>query len=101
MRSYDLAAVEICSMRPPAKPFLANTLVAARRMLSRVAWAASSRTPGRRVPGDLAATLRRDGRLGVLAMGACAVLTARQGPLGYEIPRRPWVFLLGTPSFQH
>src|SRR6478735_11956157 len=59
MRSYDRAAFEISSMRPPASPCLAKTLVAAFRIASRVSCAACSRTPGRRASGDLLAGLRR------------------------------------------
>lgn len=47
VRSCERAAREICSTRPPAKPCLAKTLIAALRMASRVAAAAASRTPAR------------------------------------------------------
>src|SRR3954451_21726193 len=59
MRSYDRAAFEISSMRPPENPCLAKILVAAFRIASRVSCAACSRTPGRRASGDLLAGLRR------------------------------------------
>jgi hypothetical protein len=65
MRSVEWAALEIFSTRPPAKPFLANTSIAARNMLSRVA----TRPDGRPRAGFLAAGALRGERSLSLAIG--------------------------------
>src|SRR5437868_7531803 len=90
MRSYDFAAFEIFSTLPPSKPYFANTLVAARRMLSRVACAEASRTPVRRVAG-LGALLR------AAALGsaiAASWLLLGEGAFDHEVARRRRVAFL-------